>query len=224
MMKIGADKGNWIISPVQPTAPGGCSKAAAILLYCGMAITRFALFPTDLGTCGIVWREGVIIGLQLPENSDAEARTLLRRRFEAAKESVPEGVAANAIDAIRAHMAGRDARLDDIPLDLGSVAPFARRVYEAARGVPAGSVATYGEIATRIGQPGEARAVGQALGRNPFPIVIPCHRVLGSSGKVGGFSAHGGVATKLRLLTLERARISAEPTLFDGADWPLVSR
>jgi methylated-DNA-[protein]-cysteine S-methyltransferase len=93
---------------------------------------------------------------------------------------------------------------------------FDRRVYEAARSISAGTTLAYGELAARIGERGLAREVGQALGRNPFPLIVPCHRVLGSGGRSGGFSANGGVATKLRLLTIEHARTSDAPTLFDG--------
>ena len=83
------------------------------------------------------------------------------------------------------------------------------------------AIGVYGEVAVRLGMPGEARAVGEALGQNPFPLVVPCHRVLGAGGKVGGFSANGGVATKLRLLTIEGARTSSLPMLFE--DLPLAA-
>ena len=96
-----------------------------------------------------------------------------------------------------------------------------RRVYEVARTIPPGATLSYGDIAARLGAPGEARAVGQALGQNPFPLVVPCHRVLGAGGKVGGFSANGGIATKLRLLSIEGARTSSAPTLFENL--PLVA-
>jgi methylated-DNA-[protein]-cysteine S-methyltransferase len=104
------------------------------------------------------------------------------------------------------------------------VPEFERRVYEVARSIAPGTTLTYGEIAARLEAPGEARAVGEALRRNPFPIVVPCHRVLASGGKVGGFSANGGVATKLRLLTIERARTSAEPTLFENLPLAVAPR
>ena len=100
---------------------------------------------------------------------------------------------------------GEPVDLSDLMLDLESLPPFQRRVCEAARAIPVGATLTYGEIATRIGEPGAARAVGQALGANPFPIIVPCHRVLAAGGKPGGFSAPGGVTTKLRLLATEGA-------------------
>ena len=91
---------------------------------------------------------------------------------------------------------------------------FDRRVYEIARGIPPGRVLTYGEIASRLGTD-NARAIGQALGRNPFAIIVPCHRVVAAGGKLGGFSAHGGATTKRRLLAIEDARRDESPTLFD---------
>ena len=96
------------------------------------------------------------------------------------------------------------------------MATFDRRVYEITRTIAAGATLSYGDIAARLGDRGLAREVGQALGRNPFPLIVPCHRVLAAGGKAGGFSANGGVTTKLRLLTIERARTSDAPTLFDG--------
>ncbi|RZJ10583.1 MAG: MGMT family protein, partial [Haliea sp.] len=105
--------------------------------------------------------------------------------------------------------------LSDIPLDMAGVPPFHRRVYEIARAIPPGRVLTYGEVAQRLGEPGAARAVGQALGHNPFAPVIPCHRVLAANRQGGGFSAGGGVSTKLRMLEIERAQFGAAPGLFD---------
>jgi methylated-DNA-[protein]-cysteine S-methyltransferase len=112
-----------------------------------------------------------------------------------------------AVDAIVSHLDGEPTDLSFIPLDLDGVPDFHRRVYEVARTIPPGSTLSYGEIATRLGDPGSARAVGQALGRNPFVLVVPCHRVLAARGKTGGFSAHGGTATKLTLLAIEGAQL-----------------
>lgn len=109
---------------------------------------------------------------------------------------------------------GRDD-LADVALDLTGVSAFNRRVYEIARAIAPGQTSTYGQVAQAMGEPGAARAVGKALGENPFPIVVPCHRVLAADGRMGGFSAEGGAAAKARLLTLERARTSQTPTLFD---------
>lgn len=100
---------------------------------------------------------------------------------------------------------GEPRDLRDLPLELDGLPEFQRRVYEIARTIPPGSTLSYGELARRMGVPGAARAVGQALGKNPFPIVVPCHRVLAAGGKMGGFSAAGGVSTKARMLRIEKA-------------------
>jgi methylated-DNA-[protein]-cysteine S-methyltransferase len=121
-----------------------------------------------------------------------------------------------ALEGIVALLRGEPGDLTEVTLDLDGVPPFHRRVYEVARGIPPGATLSYGEIAARLGSRGAARAVGQALGRNPFAIVVPCHRVLAAGGKVGGFSATGGVVTKLRLLSIESARANATNALFEG--------
>jgi methylated-DNA-[protein]-cysteine S-methyltransferase len=120
------------------------------------------------------------------------------------------------IDDIVALLQGEAIDLSEVALDMSRVDEFERRVYEVARTIQPGATLTYGEIATRLGDRSLARDVGQAMGRNPFPIVVPCHRVLAAGGKAGGFSANGGLSTKLRMLTIERARTSDAPTLFDG--------
>jgi len=183
-----------------------------------MTGTAFTLFDTAIGSCGIAWSARGIAGVQLPEASVSETRARLRRRFpEAHEQPAADGVRA-AIDAIVALLRGEARDLGALALDLSLVPEFHRRVYEVARTIPPGSTLTYGEIARRLGDPGSARAVGQALGKNPFAIVVPCHRVLAAGGKPGGFSASGGAATKLRMLAIEGARVAAaEPTLFDGA-------
>ena len=107
------------------------------------------------------------------------------------------------IDAIIALLSGTPSDLSDVPVNMDSVPEFNRRVYEITRKIPYGDTRTYGAIATLLGEPHAARAVGKALGENPFPIVIPCHRVVAAGGKTGGFSARGGVGTKLRLLAIE---------------------
>ncbi len=122
----------------------------------------------------------------------------------------------HAIDGIVALLHGEAGDLSAIELDMDGVPPFHRRVYALARTIAPGETMSYGEIAAQLGAAGSARAVGQALARNPFAIVVPCHRVLAAGGKVGGFSANGGTTTKLRLLSIERARTGDAPTLFDA--------
>jgi methylated-DNA-[protein]-cysteine S-methyltransferase len=176
----------------------------------------FTLFDTDIGPCGIAWGERGVIAVQLPEASEARTRARLQRRYPDAREAQPPTDVLRAIEGIVALLRGEARDLSHVALDMERVAEFDRRVYEIARGIPAGATLSYGEIAARLGGRELARDVGQALGRNPFPIVVPCHRVLAAGGKAGGFSANGGITTKLRLLTIERARTSATPTLFDN--------
>jgi methylated-DNA-[protein]-cysteine S-methyltransferase len=180
-----------------------------------------ALFDTPLGRCGIAWGERGLVGVQLPEASEAKTRARLRRRFADARESPPPPAVQGAIAGIVALLHGEAIDLSAVVLDLDGVAPFDRRVYDVARTILPGATLSYGDIAARLGLPGEARAVGQALAQNPFPLVVPCHRVLAAGGKVGGFSANGGIATKLRLLSIEGARTSSAPTLFEKL--PLVA-
>jgi methylated-DNA-[protein]-cysteine S-methyltransferase len=165
--------------------------------------TDFALFDTAVGTCGIAWAEHGIAGTQLPEHDRAATRARLQQRFPNAKETQPSDEIAATIDRIVALLRGERVDLTDVPVDMASIPDFERDVYAAAREIPAGATKSYGEIAKRIGQPTQAREVGVALARNPFAIVVPCHRVVAANGKTGGFSAGGGVKTKLRLLGIE---------------------
>ncbi|MGA7487362.1 MAG: methylated-DNA--[protein]-cysteine S-methyltransferase [Xanthobacteraceae bacterium] len=175
-----------------------------------------ALFDTAIGRCGIAWNGRRVIGVQLPEAHERQTRARLARRCPQARDGSPPQEVQCAIDGIVALLRGEARDLSAIALDMECVPEFDRRVYEVARTIPPGTTSSYGEVAARLGARDLAREVGQALGRNPFPIVVPCHRVLAAGGKVGGFSANGGVTTKLRLLTIERARPGGTPTLFDG--------
>jgi methylated-DNA-[protein]-cysteine S-methyltransferase len=175
-----------------------------------------AIFATAIGGCGIAWSDAGIAAVLLPEGSKAATRARLRRLFPAAREAVPAGAVQDAIGRIGTLLRGETAELAGIVLDMSGIGEFERRVYALARTIPPGATLTYGEVAARIGDKGAARAVGRALGRNPFPIIVPCHRVLAAAGGLGGFSAPGGVTTKLRLLAIERARTTAAPMLFDA--------
>ena len=181
-----------------------------------MADHGFTLFDTAIGRCGIAWGPRGIAGVQLPEPRDADTRARLSKRCPGAVEGVPPTEVLGAVDDIVALLAGEPRPLDAIALDMHDVPEFHRRVYEVARGIPPGETLSYGEVAARLGAAGAARAVGQALGRNPFPLVVPCHRVLAAGGRLGGFSANGGLATKLRLLSIEGARAGAQLPLFEG--------
>jgi methylated-DNA-[protein]-cysteine S-methyltransferase len=177
----------------------------------------FTLFDTAIGPCGIAWTVRGVAGVQLPEDREERTRARLQRRFPAARESPPPPAVRRAIDGIVALLRGDPSQLDAVALDLEGVPAFHRRVYEVARTIPPGTTLSYGEVAARMGAPGAARDVGQALGQNPFAIIVPCHRVLAATGKVGGFSARGGVRTKLRLISSERARGQGGLPLFPAS-------
>jgi methylated-DNA-[protein]-cysteine S-methyltransferase len=180
-----------------------------------MMETSFALFDTAIGSCAIAWGERGLLGVQLPEADATRTRARMRRRFPGARETTPPAQAQRAIDGIVALIGGEAVDFSGVALDMEQLSAFPRRVYEVVRTIPCGATLTYGEIAKRLGAPAEARDVGEAMGRNPFPIIVPCHRVLAAGGKLGGFSAPGGVATKRRLLAIEGARATDGPDLFD---------
>jgi methylated-DNA-[protein]-cysteine S-methyltransferase len=174
----------------------------------------FTLFETAIGHCGIVWSERGVVGVQLPERSEDATRRRVLRRFPAARGAMPPPDIQRAIDDIVALLGGEPRDLTHVTIDTDGVADLNRRVYTIARTIAPGATLSYGEIAERLGDRNLARDVGQALGQNPIPIIVPCHRVLAAGGKVGGFSAPGGVVTKLKLLTIEGAQPNG-PTLFD---------
>jgi methylated-DNA-[protein]-cysteine S-methyltransferase len=183
-----------------------------------MTSVCFALFDTPIGHCAITWGTGGITGLMLPDRDDGAMRARVRRHHpEVREESAPPEVAA-VVEDIQRLLGGERRDLSAVALDMSSVPDFDRRVYVETRTIPPGETLTYGEIASRLGGSDLSRGVGQALGRNPFAIIVPCHRVLAAGGKSGGFSAVGGVETKRRLLEIEGAR-ALHPTLpWDRSD------
>jgi O-6-methylguanine DNA methyltransferase len=180
-----------------------------------MMASGFALFDTAIGRCGVAWGERGVAGVQLPEMGERETRARMLQRFPAAGEAAPPPEVQRVIDRIAALLRGEVSDLSTIALDMDEVPAFHRRVYEAARNIPPGVTLSYGDIAARAGAPGAARAVGQALGRNPFPIIVPCHRVLAAGGKIGGFSAQGGIATKRRMLAIEGVQLNGATPLIE---------
>jgi methylated-DNA-[protein]-cysteine S-methyltransferase len=181
-----------------------------------MTAPGFALFDTAIGRCGVAWGEHGLTGVQLPQPNEAQTRTrLLQRAHAELPEASPPAAVAQAISGMTALLAGKKIDLTHIELDLSRVAEFNRGVYAIAREIPPGETLTYGDIAKRLGGLELSRDVGQALGQNPFPIVVPCHRVLAAGGKPGGFSANGGVKTKLKMLAIEGAVVNHTPSLFD---------
>ncbi|HLX15564.1 MAG TPA: methylated-DNA--[protein]-cysteine S-methyltransferase [Bradyrhizobium sp.] len=175
----------------------------------------FTLFDTPIGICGIEWGPRGINGVQLPMGSEEKTRARIRQRHGEIAQAPPPAEVQHAIEGIVELLEGKPNDLRDVPLDLDGVPEFHRGVYDIARTIPPGETMTYGDIAKRLGGVELSRDVGQALGRNPCPIVVPCHRVLAAGGKPGGFSANGGVATKLKMLAIEGAAVNHTPSLFD---------
>ena len=178
---------------------------------------RFALFATAFGECGMAWNERGVCAVWLPQTRSGDLRSRIARRLASAVEAAPDGAAADAVRGVRALLAGAPSDFEDVAVDLEQASPFQRSVYNVTRAIPAGRVLTYGAVAERIGPGATAQAVGQALGANPVPLIVPCHRVIAAHGRLGGFSAPGGTAVKRRLLALENARLDGPQELFDGA-------
>ncbi len=179
-----------------------------------MKRAAYCLFETPLGACGLAWTEAATCGgslavacLQLPEATPQATEQRIARKSGGSRTDAPPAIA-EVIQKIGKHLCGESQDLRDVRLDLGNVQPFARQVYEAALQIPPGETRTYGELAKAVGRPTEARAVGQALAKNPIPIIIPCHRVLAANGRLGGFSAPGALLTKAKLLDIERAKFT----------------
>jgi methylated-DNA-[protein]-cysteine S-methyltransferase len=173
----------------------------------------YAFFGTAIGRCAVGWTDVGIAYVGLPEATPAKTAAQAARQLPGAQERPPPPPVAAAVQAMTALLRGEPVDLTDVALDLAGVPEFNRRVYEATRQIPPGATSTYGEVAARVGAAGSGQAVGQALGHNPVPIVVPCHRVLAADGRMRGFSAEGGVETKRRMLLIEGAPAVA-PTLF----------
>ena len=180
------------------------------------------LFDTPIGACGVAWNVAGLAAFQLPEVDDDATRARLGARASARgpMSTTPPTWLEAAMVRARAHLAGTPQDLTLVPLDLSRVTPFNAKVLRAAQDIPAGRTMTYGELAVRVGSPGASRAVGRAMATNPWPLIVPCHRVVGASGAAGGFSAHGGLVTKERILQLEGATLltgaaAAQMALFD---------
>src|SRR5579883_1972133 len=172
----------------------------------GQAEPRYAIFETPAGFCALAWTEAGVTRLQLPTKSAEAAERLLLRRLPDAEPGAPPPDVAATIAAATRYFAGERTDFSNVRIDLGDQSEFFQRVYAAAREVGWGQTTTYGALAKQLGAGREgARDVGEAMARNPVPLIIPCHRVLAAGGKLGGFSAPGGAATKRRMLELEGA-------------------
>ena len=187
--------------------------------------TAYCTFETELGPCGIAWNDtdGLVLlaYFQLPASSVTELEDRLSARCTHGKSSPPSAIG-RVIELAQRHLAGEPQEFLDITVDLHDLPSFARRVYAFARRVPAGETTTYGELARVAGNPGAARAIGLLLARNPMPLIIPCHRVLAAGGKPGGFSAHGGLSTKSRMLELEGVHLNLPPEDSQLELWPVA--
>ncbi len=182
-------------------------------------MSQFILFPTTIGDCCIAWRDDVVVATSLPEKTPAATAARVVKRTGARRAKPPLTID-RAIQSIVALLEGEKADLSFITCDLGEVDAFAEKVYAVTCAIPAGETLTYGDVALRLGNKLFAQRVGQALGRNPIPIIVPCHRVVGANGKLTGFSAPGGIETKLKMLEIEGAQPGGSPTLF--GDLPLA--
>ena len=165
---------------------------------------RYFIFDTAAGFCGIAWNDAGITRFQLPTKSAEATERILLRHVPGAKPGAPTPGVAEAVAAVRRYFEGEETDFSSVKLDLGEQDPFFERVYAAARRVGWGHTTTYGALAKELGAgPEAARDVGQAMAKNPVALIIPCHRVLAAGGKVGGFSAPGGSAAKIHMLSLE---------------------
>lgn len=182
-----------------------------------MGESGHTLFSTAIGACGIAWEGDVVVAVQLPEADPTRTRARMLKSLPPLPEvKQPPPLVQAAIEGVQALLNGEVRDLLEVPLDMARVSPFQRKVYALARAIPPGRTRTYGDLAEALGDVGLARAVGQAMGHNPFAPIVPCHRVLAAGGRSGGFSGGSGVPTKLRMLQIERAQIGDSPGLFDG--------
>ena len=180
-----------------------------------MSGRAYTIFDTGIGRCGIAWGHDGIVGVQLPEAREIETRKRLFQLYPDARETRPPLNVELAIEGIVALLRGKGGDFSDVTLDMGGIHVFNQRVYQITRAIPRGETRTYGEIAARLGAPGTAHAVARAIARNPFVIIVPCHRVLDAGGYADEISRHGGVISKRRLLSMEGVGNPGSKTLFD---------
>jgi methylated-DNA-[protein]-cysteine S-methyltransferase len=175
----------------------------------------YTVFDTAIGRCGIAWGHLGVAGVQLPEAREIETRGRLLRQYPDARELRPPLNVAMAIEGIVASLRGREPDLSDVTLDISGIPAFNVRVYQFARTIPRGETRTYGEVAAKLGASGAAHSVAQAISRNPFMIIVPCHRVLETGSYADKISPNGGAISKRRLLSIEGAVGMSAKTLFD---------
>ena len=177
-------------------AAGGSPKSAP---------AQCCAFPTDLGAVALAWREGKVTRISIGHFSEAAALAALSSQEAEPTQTPPEFIQ-ELIQRLQSYAAGdRTVTFGDVPLELSHLSPFQKKVVDRCRRIRAGGTRTYGELADLAGYPGAARAVGSVMSRNRYPIIVPCHRVVGSAGSLGGFSAPQGISLKERMLALEGA-------------------
>jgi len=176
---------------------------------------HYAIFDTGIGRCGIVWSEAGIVAVQLPEAREIETRRRLFKVYPEAREVRPPPVVESAIEGIAVQLRGRPVDLSDLPLDMAGITTFNQRVYEFTRAIPRGETRTYAEVASQLRRAGAELSVAQAIGKNPFMVIVPCHRVLEAGHYADKNSLFGGTISKRHLLSLEGSCPIASKTLFD---------
>jgi len=181
-----------------------------VMVACG-----YTVFDTAIGRCGIVWSETGILGVHLPEAREIDTRRRLFKIYPQARELRPPLNTQFAIEGIVALLRGGISDLSDVELDMAAIYPFDQRVYAVTRGIPRGETRTYNEVAAALHAPGTTHSVARAIGKNPFMIIVPCHRVLEAGNYTDKISPHGGTISKRHLLSLEGAHTMASKTLFD---------
>jgi methylated-DNA-[protein]-cysteine S-methyltransferase len=180
-----------------------------------MAGWAHSIFDTVIGRCGIAWSVAGIVGVQLPQAREIETRKRLFKHFPEARETRAPANVELAIEGIAALLRGQSADFSGVTLDMNGIPAFSQRVYRITREIGRGATLTYNEIAVKLGASGAVHAVSQAIGRNPFVIIIPCHRVLEKGGYADQISPYGGIISKRRLLSIEGTPLPSTRTLFD---------
>ncbi|MFC0238996.1 methylated-DNA--[protein]-cysteine S-methyltransferase [Rhodopseudomonas telluris] len=180
-----------------------------------MGGAAYTIFDTLMGRCGIAWGDDGVLAVQLAESREIDTRRRLLRQCPDARESRPSTDVTSALAGVAAALRGAPADFSDVQLDLGGLPAFDCRVYDAIRAIPRGETATHADLAKRVGSSGALHAVGHAIRRNPFALIVPCHRALQIAGDTSGTSANGGVITRRRLLAMEGAIAAGGPSLFD---------
>ena len=180
-----------------------------------MAGRGYTIFDTAVGRCGIAWGDSGIIGVQLPEAREIETRRRLFHLYPDARELCPPPNVEIAIEGMAALLRGEGADLSEVTLDMSGIHAFNARVYGFTRTIPRGETRTYGEVAAKLRFSGAVHSVAQALARNPFVVIVPCHRVLEAGGYADKISPNGGSISKRRLLSIEGAGSPSSKTLFE---------